>query len=351
VALLSLEVDELRCLQRAELELHPHVNLIVGANGSGKTTLLEAAYLLGRGRSFRTRHTQRLIRHDAQRLQVLGHFVDSAVGSIGVGCDRQNGLEVRIDRQAPRSLAELSEAFPVQILDPGIHRLVEDGPVERRRWLDWGVFHVEPGFVDRWVDYSRNLKQRNAALKQQLDPTPWDPELARLGEELAEARARVVAAIQPFWRETLAGLLGESVDMSYFRGWSQGVALMESLTRHLASDRERGTTTLGPHRFDVTLRLGGKLARDVLSRGQQKLVGAALSLAMAKLVGSGEHRAPTLLLDDPAAELDAPHTQALIREIQRQKGQLIVTALGLAESHFGQPDRAFHVEQGRVTRL
>jgi DNA replication and repair protein RecF len=248
-------------------------------------------------------------------------------------------------------LAELSQGFPVQVLDPGIHRLVEEGPAQRRRWLDWGVFHVEPGFVDRWADYSRTLKQRNAALKQQQDPTPWNPELARLGEELAEARGRVLAAIQPFWRDTLAGLLGEPVDLAYFRGWSQEMSLAASLGGHLSSDRERGTTTLGPHRFDVTLRIGGKPARDVLSRGQQKLVGAAMSLAVAKLVGSGERRAPTLLLDDPAAELDAAHTQALIAEIQRQPGQLIVTALGLAESYFGQPDRAFHVEQGRVTRL
>jgi DNA replication and repair protein RecF len=36
----------------------------------------------------------------------------------------------------------------------------------RRRFLDWGLFHVEPDFLSLWRRYSRALKQRNALLKQ-----------------------------------------------------------------------------------------------------------------------------------------------------------------------------------------
>jgi recombinational DNA repair ATPase RecF len=72
---------------------------------------------------------------------------------------------------------------------------------------------------------------------------------------------------------------------------------------------------------------------------------------MARLVGSGERRPPTLLLDDPAAELDRSHTDALVSEIRTLKGQLVVTALHPEEAKFGRPDKAFHVEQGRVTTL
>ena len=77
----------------------------------------------------------------------------------------------------------LAEVLPVQVVDPGIHRLVEEGPVYRRRWLDWGVFHVEPSFGADWQDYRRALQQRNAALKAHEDPTPWEPALARAGEQ------------------------------------------------------------------------------------------------------------------------------------------------------------------------
>jgi len=351
VSLLALEVEGLRCLEPSRLDLHTHVNLVTGANGAGKTSVLEAIHLLGRGRSFRTRHTERLIRHGAERLVVHGRTDQPSFPTLGVACDRHAGLEARVAGRPVKSLAELSEAFPVQIMDPGIHRLVEEGPSYRRRWLDWGVFHVEPGFVGIWADYRRALQQRAAALRSGADPSPWEPELARLGELLSEARARTVRELDPYWRATVSALLEEAVSMDYLRGWSEGQTLAESLESHRARDMERGTTGSGAHRFDVRLRAQGRPAAEVLSRGQQKLLGAALALSMARLVGSSGRRAPTLLLDDPAAELDRAHTDALVSEIRRMQGQLVVTALHPEEARFGDPERAFHVEQGRITTL
>jgi DNA replication and repair protein RecF len=351
VSLVALEVEGLRCLSKTRLELHPHVNLVTGANGVGKTSLLEAIYLLGRGRSFRTRLTERLIAHDASGLQVFGRTDDPNYPHLGFGFDRKQGLHARVAGREAKSLAEMSVAFPVQVVDPGIHRLVEEGPAYRRRWLDWGVFHVEPGFVAAWTDHARALKQRNATLKLQGDPSPWEPELVRLGTMLADARARTMDLLEPLWRQTLAALLGEPVALSFYRGWSQERGLTEVLASSRERDLERGSTGSGAHRFDVQLRIDGRSAREVLSRGQQKLLGAALALAMARLAGSEGRRPPTLLLDDPAAELDPEHTEALLAEIRRIRGQLVVTALQPRDAQFGSPDQAFHVEHGRVTTL
>jgi DNA replication and repair protein RecF len=153
----------------------------------------------------------------------------------------------------------------------------------------------------------------------------------------------------PYWAETTASLLDLNVKLTYYRGWAQERTLAESLAKHLDSDRERQTTGLGAHRFDIVLTCDHKAARDVLSRGQQKLLGSAMTLAMAKLVWA-ENRQPTvLLLDDPAAELDRTHTQELVREIRTLKGQMVITALDAASSLLMGPGRVFHVEQGRVT--
>jgi DNA replication and repair protein RecF len=247
-------------------------------------------------------------------------------------------------------MAELSLAFPVQILDPGIHRLVEEGPSLRRKWLDWGVFHVEPGFVELWSDFSQTLKQRNAALKLLHDPSPWDVELARLGESLALARRRTVAALEPYWQQTTASMLEVEVGLGYYQGWSLERSLADSLQHHRPADLERGATGQGPHRFDVLLSVGKTLARDHLSRGQQKLLGAAMTLSMAKLVAAVAGRQPALLLDDPAAELDADKSRKLLKEVRALQGQLVVTSLDMGQEPMVQPDRMFHVEQGRVTR-
>jgi recombinational DNA repair ATPase RecF len=59
----------------------------------------------------------------------------------------------------------------------------------------------------------------------------------------------------------------------------------------------------------------------------------------------------TLLLDDPAAELDAQHLGGLIRAVQAQPLQLLVTTLHeeLVEfAEFGTPGRRYRIEEGRV---
>src|SRR5258706_11436478 len=96
MSLLALEVERLRCLRQIQLDLHLHVNLLTGPNGSGKTSILEAVYLLGRGRSFRTRHTEQLIAHEAAGLSVLGRTDDPSFPVLGLSFDRSGGLKVRL---------------------------------------------------------------------------------------------------------------------------------------------------------------------------------------------------------------------------------------------------------------
>jgi len=351
MSLAELRLEDLRCLQRAHLELDPRLNLISGDNGSGKTSLLEAIYLLGRGRSFRTRHTVQLIRHSMPRLWVQGRTLPEPGHTLGVKCDRDQGIQIRIDRAPVNSRAELSEVFPVQIIDPGIHRLVEEGPSQRRRWLDWAVFHVEPGFVRQWQSYTQALKQRNAALQSGADPMLWEPELVRCGEALTLARSRIMSDLQAHWAGARDSLGAVGASMSFFQGWSRDFTLAESLERHRLRDQERGLTSIGPHRFEVLLRLEGRAVREVLSRGQQKLLGVAMALAMTRYIAQAAHRTPTLLLDDPAAELDIARTEALLGVVRGLGAQLVVTALRPDQTPLGIPNAVFHVEQGKVKRL
>jgi DNA replication and repair protein RecF len=259
------------------------------------------------------------------------------------------GVTARIAGRPAGSLAELSQAFPVQVIEPGIHRLVEEGGAGRRRWLDWAVFHVEPQFVDSWVRYTRALKQRNAALKVDPAQAPlWDGELARLGEIIAESRGRLVKQLEPYWQDAVGALSGQPVELHFLRGWSQEHSLHEALIASRARDEARHLTHAGPHRADVAVRLHGRPAREVLSRGQQKLVAVAMTLAQLRFLQITTGTTPTLLLDDPAAELDAEHLERFIAQVSELKSQLIVTSLHAESRLFGSPARSFHVEHGRV---
>jgi len=351
LGLAELTIDNVRCLEHAELTLHPHRNLIWGGNGSGKTSLLEALFLLGRGRSFRTRNSERLVRYQQCELVVFGRTSDRPARSLGVRVSRAAGGTVaRISGETAASLTELSQAFPVQVIDPGIHQLVEAGGHRRRRWLDWAVFHVEPSsFADHWARYTRALKQRNAALKgASAQAAVWDPELARLGELISEARRHLLEQLEPHWRVVVKSLTGLEVDLHYARGWPKEEPLAEALKDSFVRDRLRGVTHVGPHRGDVVVRVHGRAAREVLSRGQQKLVAISMTLAQHYLLRDAGCPAATLLLDDPAAELDHEHLGLFIERVNELPCQLVLTSLQPDFAAFGTPDRMFHVEQGRV---
>jgi DNA replication and repair protein RecF len=352
VTLSLLQVTDFRCLQSAELDLDPHFTLISGPNASGKTSLLEAMYVLGRGRSFRTRRLEHLIRHGVERFVVFGE-VDTANRRVPMGVEGSRaGIRAQIDGDKPSSLAELALQLPVQIIDPEVHHLIEEGPSRRRRFLDWGVFHVEQSFVGHWQRYQQVLKQRNAALKAHQPRaivSVWDSDLVRSGELLSAARARYVTALSPRAEAIGRNLLGMELSLSYRSGWAKDQSMAEALQQSWAHDQEAAATQIGPHRAELAIRLDGTAVKDRISRGQQKLLAAALLIAQLKLFPEGSPVQPSLLLDDPAAELDDERLAGLIREVSSQSVQLIVTTLHGEFPAFGEPGRRFKMSGGQVS--
>ena len=172
--------------------------------------------------------------------------------------------------------------------------------------------------------------------------------MSRLGECLAESRRSFIERLQPYWKTLIQRLTGIEVELQYIRGWPQGPSLKDALTAARERDIHRGVTHAGPHRADVSIRVCEKAGRDVLSRGQQKLVGIAMTLAQLYLIRDVGGTSPTLLLDDPAAELDHARLTGFIEQVTDLRCQLIVTALSPELDPLGRPDRVFHVEQGGV---
>jgi DNA replication and repair protein RecF len=351
MALRRLQVTDFRCLQSVDLELEPRFTLISGANASGKTSLLEAIYVLGRGRSFRTRRLEHLIRQGQPQFVVFGE-VDNGMSRLPLGVEGSHaGIRARIGGMAAKSLAELAPALPVQIIDPEVHRLIEDGPYRRRRFIDWGVFHVEPGFIDAWQHYQQILRQRNAALKSRQPHQAiiaWDKDLIRYAEQLSSARNRYIERLLVPAARLGQSLLGQELSLRYRYGWSREMSLAEALAQSWPLDRERGSTQVGPHRAELLVYLGGQMAKDHISRGQQKLLAATLLIAQIKLFPDTAPVRPTLLLDDPAAELDAEHLGGLIGEVSGQGNQLIVTTLQDDFPALGAPGRRYQVKDGAV---
>jgi DNA replication and repair protein RecF len=352
VSLSRLQVTDFRCLQLAELHPDSQFTLISGPNASGKTSLLEAIYVLGRGRSFRTRRLEHLIRNGFERFVVFGE-VETSTRRVPMGVEgSRKGIRAQIDGDKPSSLAELASFLPVQIIDPEVHHLIDEGPSRRRRFLDWGVFHVEQSFVGHWQRYQQGLKQRNAALKARQPRavvSVWDSDLVRSGELLGAARSRYVSLLSPSAEMIGRHLLGMELSLSYRNGWLKGQGLAEALEQSWNHDVEMAATQVGPHRAELGIRLDGMPVKDRISRGQQKLLAAALLIAQLKLFPEESPVQPTLLLDDPAAELDDERLANLIREVSSQAVQLIVTTLHGEFPAFGEPGRRYTMNSGQIS--
>jgi DNA replication and repair protein RecF len=349
-----VRIRSLRCLREVEVELDPERNYLYGPNGAGKTSFLEALYLLSRGRSFRTRQTKRLIGRDAEALSVFAEVGDTDnVRRMGieVGSD---GLHIKIDRAPAVGTADLARLLRVDIIDPSVHRLIEGGPSERRRFLDWGVFHVEQSFLPAWRRYRRVLGQRNATLKSGVVEAgalePWDVTFLDAAAEVDAARRRYVETLRPVLEDISARLLGASLEVEYQPGWRRDLELSEALHQSRRRDAQMSFTQVGPHRADLNLRLHEAPLAEQASRGQQKLAAAALVVAQVRVLSGSDDRSAVLLLDDPAAELDRGALTRLLEVVEDTRVQRVFTALSETQLPPAQGFPVFHVEQGRVWR-
>ena len=348
-----IQGSNFRLFERFELAPQPGLNLILGANAAGKTSLLEAIYALGRGRGFRSQPAD-LLRTGSPDWLLHGRLLqpERPESSIGLAWSGE-GLQIRMDQTDAR-LEDIARGFPVQALQPESHRLLEDGPAYRRRYLDWGVFHVEHQFFPAWRRYQRVLKQRNQALKSGLSRAAveaWNPELVSTGLTVHACRQSNLDLLRGYLIAEIQRLLNEpdwAIELA--SGWPAQQSLAEALTGHYEQDRRQGKTTCGPHRAELRLKRAGHTAKKHISRGQQKLLVAALMLGQARLIAQHSACPPVLLVDDFPAELGASYQASLLAALTDYPGQIFLSAIESTTALKSVPEAAvFHVEHGSVT--
>ena len=356
----SLDISNLRNIKSARIVTDRCLNCFTGDNGAGKTTILEALAVLSKGRSFRTGQVSSLIGPEQPHFQIFSK-VESQAGS-----RHQLGMERSIDRWSARhnganvsQLSDLTELLPYVLLEPSSHTLVSGPPDGRRKYLDWGVFHVKHSFLGLWRRYSRTLKQRNAALRQSDRAVieSLDPLLIALGEELHQARKYHAGKLSELLKHTLPQFNQtlEGICLNYRKGWSSD-SLEESLNLSFQRDMERGATSPGPHKADLILTLGGNSAKERLSRGEQKAMTAALILAQAQMICESGN-SPILLLDDLSSEFDEEHLLKVLLAAIELGIQIWLTGTNVsmpllkAKEVIDAGLSMFHVEHGVVSQV
>lgn len=370
MSLIRLTIENVRNLSSASLTIHPRLNIITGRNGSGKTSLLEAVYVLGRAKSFRDVNISNAIATGEKSARVTG-VIETAWDSlarqthVGIQWDRSGDRQVRMDGETVRRSSELSDALPLTYIGLQETRLLAEPPQQRRKFLDWALFHVEQRYREVWLRFERALKQRNAILKrrrQLVTPSEvevWNKELVFGAEILNAARRNFLEPLEDRFRHHLQLLTEQdcgAYTLDYRPGWDEAMSNFQALTEsRLRQDAERGFTQFGPHRADFVVCRGGRSMQQYGSAGEQKIAACALYLAQWDEFRRRTGRQGLILIDDMAAELDERRRKVFFRLLLSLSVQVFVTATEaeLLESTLDDSNAAesarFHVEHGQVS--
>ena len=345
----ELRIRAFRNLSAVTLAPEAATIVLQGDNGQGKTNLLEAVYLSATGRSFRQTPSRSMLQHGLSEALVAAQVVREGVRhqiSVHLG---ERARRLRVDSRALRHVAQLLELVNVVAFFPDDLRIARGSPEDRRRFLDRAVANHDAGFVRAALAYDRALRARNALLRQVPAPDralvqAYDAQLTQHGSILQAGRQRLLAGLRPDVVAHLAAMLGPTLplDWSLSDGLGQipdgqpalqaapayADAFAAALARSYPRDRARGSTSVGPHRVDLSFQLAGRDVRAFASQGQQRATILAFKLAEVEALAQRLGAPPILLLDDVSSELDPQRSAQFFTRVQALQCQVWISTTG-----------------------
>ncbi len=321
-------LENFRSLEHKKIEFSPKINLITGKNGSGKTSLLEAIYYLGRLKSFRTSKFKEMIKHNHSYMRVIAK-VENPQTQIGIEKKLDSSFKLRINNSTGKPNL-LIKTVPSVAITSDSFMLINSGPINRRQFMDYGVFYFDNSFYKYLKYYQKALKNRNAGLKQKMAKSvinSFTPTLIKYGIEITKLRSDYFEKLSELLQKYLKILnFEEQISIKYQVGWNAEFSLEQALENNFLNDTKVGHTRYGPHRADIKFSTKDGGADANLSRGQQKTLIIALYLAQIELISFYAECKPILIIDDISSELDKVRRNHILKHLTSLNCQMFFSA-------------------------
>lgn len=336
----DLRLQHFRSYGDESFEFGDGVNIIVGPNASGKTNLLEAVLVLCRGSSYRASDKE-VLAHSQEWARLDGHIHDQE-RSVKLQLQGEVVKKEHVIGGTTLKRLPLLRSVPVVVFEPNHLQLLTESPELRRNFLDDIIEQTIPTFGEIRRQYKRTLLQRNRLLKQNFTNDQifvWNVRLSELGGQIVGYRLAFIDEHKKQLSGLYAKLAGKKLktDMVYETKLprdSYGSSMLKALEARVDIDRERGFTTIGPHRDDLGLILGGYPLASSASRGETRTMLLALKLLEVQSLEKARDTKPILLLDDVFGELDGARRRALTEHLQDHQTFITTTDADIVVQHF-----------------
>jgi DNA replication and repair protein RecF len=321
--------------------LAPGLNVVVGENAQGKTNLLEAMSFAVTGSSPRTPNDSEVVRWDQDFVRTEARIsLERSASERGVAVGYAPGQKKRltVDGASAHSLADFAAGGAgIRVVNffPDDIRIVKGAPTDRREFLDGLLSSLRPAYARAVAEYAKAIQQRNQLLRRIRDSlssertlSTWDRKVVDLGKTVLRGRAAAVGPLESYFEASLRALYGPekaAIRYSYSAPLDE---YAEALREAHRADIERGTTSVGPHRDDFEVLLGGVSLTTYGSQGQQRLATLALKFAARDHLRTETGEDPILLFDDVMSELDERRREHLA-EYFLESTQAVITTTNL----------------------
>ena len=353
----SLDLLNFRNYEKLSLTLDPGINIFYGANAQGKTNILEAVYLAGTSKSHRGTRDRDMIRMGESEAHIRMHVdKNDSDYRIDMHLRKNKSKGIAIGGVPIRRAGELFGIVNIVFFSPEDLNIIKNGPSERRRLIDRILCEIDRIYMSDLTQYGKCLNQRNRLLHDlyfnpslESELPVWDEQLVNYGCRIIAKREEFVRMLENIASEIHTELTGEKEKLTLV--YEPNVTVEEfadKVARSRDADRKIKSTTVGPHRDDVCIKVNDMDLRLYGSQGQQRTTAISLKLSEIRIIEERIRNKPVLLLDDVLSELDRDRQNYLLGNIRDI--QTLITCTGLDEfvQNRFEADRTFRVVSGRI---